>query len=603
MTTLADKAILSGADNRPPMLEKDMYDSWKSIMELYIINRQHGRMILKSVENGPLLWPTVEENGVTRPKKYSEIYATESIQVDCDSSQYGSPYQSSQYGSHAQTSTPLSITYPSNDFQLAVHHNVYNPSSSIPQVEYAPSVHQQSDFSQLDIGLVVLVFQKGDDLIDAINHMMSFLTAVVTSRYPPTNNQLRNSSNPQQQVTINNERVTVQPIQGRQNSLTAGTSRPYTLRTSGNNLEKQRIVVCYNCKGEGYIQVLHEEELEFLADPGIAEAQSTQYVITNNAAYQADDLDAYDSDCDEINSSMIALMENLSHYGSDNLAELTNFVHKFLGTVKFGNDHVAKIMGYDDYKIGVDLLTGSRGNNLYTLSLGDMIASSPICLLSKASKTKSWLWHRRLSHLNFGAINYLARQGLVRGLSKLKFEKDHLCSTCAMGKNKKKYHKPKSEDTNQEKLYLLHVDLCRSMRVKSVNGKSCSLFTANGVVKRRNHTLIEAAGTILIYAQASLFLWEEVVATACYTQNRSIVRLHHGKTPYELLHNKLPDLSFFHLFGALCYPTNDSENLGKLQPKDNIGIFIGYALKRRHSGFTIDVTDELLKLFMSTLMS
>ncbi|GJY77556.1 retrovirus-related pol polyprotein from transposon TNT 1-94 [Tanacetum coccineum] len=121
---------------------------------------------------------------------------------------------------------------------------------------------------------------------------------------------------------------------------------------------------------------------------------------------------------------------------------------------------------------GVDLLTGSRGNNLYTLSLGDMMASSPICLLSKASKTKSWLWHRRLSHLNFGAINHLARHGLVRGLPKLKFEKDHLCSACAMGKSKKKPHKPKSEDTNQEKLYLLHMDLCGPMHVASVNGKN-----------------------------------------------------------------------------------------------------------------------------------
>ncbi|GJW58164.1 retrovirus-related pol polyprotein from transposon TNT 1-94 [Tanacetum coccineum] len=183
--------------------------------------------------------------------------------------------------------------------------------------------------------------------------------------------------------------------------------------------------------------------------------------------------------------------------------------------LKFGNDQVAKIMGYGDYQIGnvtisrvyyveglghnlfsvgqfcdsnlevafrqhtcfirnlegVDLLTGSRGDNLYTLSLGNMMASSPICLLSKASKTKSWLWHRRLSHLNFGAINHLARHGLVRGLPKLKFEKDHLCSACALGKSSKKPHKPKSEDTNQEKLYLLHMDLCGPMRVASVNGK------------------------------------------------------------------------------------------------------------------------------------
>ncbi|GJR71226.1 retrovirus-related pol polyprotein from transposon TNT 1-94 [Tanacetum coccineum] len=163
-----------------------------------------------------------------------------------------------------------------------------------------------------------------------------------------------------------------------------------------------------------------------------------------------------------------------------------------LFSVKFGNNHVAKILGYGDYQIGnvtisrvyyveglghnlfsvgqfcdsnlevafcqhtcfirnlegVDLLTRSRGNNLYTLSLGDMMASSPICLLSKASKTKSWLWHQRLSHLNFCAINHIARHDLVRGLPKLKFEKDHLYSACAIGKSKKKPHKPKSEDTN-----------------------------------------------------------------------------------------------------------------------------------------------------------
>ncbi|GJY49372.1 retrovirus-related pol polyprotein from transposon TNT 1-94 [Tanacetum coccineum] len=268
--------------------------------------------------------------------------------------------------------------------------------------------------------------------------------------------------------------------------------------------------------------------------------------------------------------------------------------------------HVAKILGYGDYQIenvtisrvyyveglghnlffvrqfcdsnlevafhqhtcfirnleGVDLLTGSRGNNLYTLSLGNMMASSPICLLSKASKTKSWLCHRCLSHLNFGAINHLARQGLVWGLPKLKFEKDHMCSAYAMGKSKKKPHNPKSEVTNQEKLYLLHMDLYGPMRVASVNGKKYILVIQNGVIKRRNRTLIEEACTMLIYAKAPLFLWAEAVATTCYTQNCSIIRLRHSKTPYELLHDKPPDLSFFHVFGALCYPTNDSENLG-----------------------------------------
>ncbi|GKA06815.1 hypothetical protein Tco_0686039 [Tanacetum coccineum] len=84
MTTLADKAILSGAANRPPMFEKDMYDSWKSIMELYMLNRQNGRMILESVESGPLIWPSIEENRVTKPKKYFELSTTEELQADGD---------------------------------------------------------------------------------------------------------------------------------------------------------------------------------------------------------------------------------------------------------------------------------------------------------------------------------------------------------------------------------------------------------------------------------------------------------------------------------------------------------------------------------------
>nr|GEX19009.1 hypothetical protein [Tanacetum cinerariifolium] len=97
-------------------------------------------------------------------------------------SPYGIQYHSSQYASQAPSSTPLSLTYPSNDFHSSINHNVYNASSSIPQMEYAPTVHQQTEFSPPDTGLVVLVFQKGDNSIDAINHMMSFLTAVVTSR-------------------------------------------------------------------------------------------------------------------------------------------------------------------------------------------------------------------------------------------------------------------------------------------------------------------------------------------------------------------------------------------------------------------------------------
>ncbi|GJZ10518.1 integrase, catalytic region, zinc finger, CCHC-type containing protein [Tanacetum coccineum] len=161
-------------------------------------------------------------------------------------------------------------------------------------------------------------------------------------------------------------------------------------------------------------------------------------------------------------------------------SRLRNFMKKFIGTVRFGNDHFGAIMGYRYYMFGdsvisrhscyvrdtdsVELIKGSRGSNLYTISVEDMMKSSPIFLLSKASKNKSWLRHRRLNHLNFSTINDLARKDLVRGLPRLKFEKDHLCSA---------------------------------------------------------------------------------------------------------------------FFGALCYPTDDSDDLGKLQPTADIRIFVGYAPSRK----------------------
>nr|GFC59350.1 putative ribonuclease H-like domain-containing protein [Tanacetum cinerariifolium] len=99
----------------------------------------------------------------------------------------------------------------------------------------------------------------------------------------------------------------------------------------------------------------------------------------------------------------------------------------------------------------------------------------------------------------------------------------------------------------------------------------------NGVVERRNHTLVEAARTMLIFSHASLFLWAEAIATACYTQNRFIIYRRFNKTPYELIQGRKPDISYLHLFGALCHPKNDREDIGKLGAKGDIGFFIGYS--------------------------
>nr|GFB14759.1 hypothetical protein [Tanacetum cinerariifolium] len=242
----------------------------------------------------------------THPSEWSKFVTDVKLVRDLhttNSSPYATTYHNTQFVSPGPSSLTHSISYPVTDTSSIVNHNAYMASSSVPQIEYALMVQQSSEYSPTEAGLVVSGFQKGDDPIDTINHMMLFLTAVVTSRYPATNNQLRTSSNPRQQATINNGRVTIQPIQGRQNFVSAGLSRPFT-SGPGEAPGKQRVIVCYNCKGEG-----------------TTESSSNQTVVTNNAAYQVDDLDAYDLDCDEINSAKIALMANLSHYGLDNLAE------------------------------------------------------------------------------------------------------------------------------------------------------------------------------------------------------------------------------------------------------------------------------------------
>nr|GFA43287.1 hypothetical protein [Tanacetum cinerariifolium] len=282
MASLADTAILSDAENRPPMLEKDMYDSWRSKMELYMLNRQHGKMILESVKHGPLLWPSVTDDGETRLKKYFELSSAEAIQADCDvketiiilkalpseiyalvsthkvakdlweriqmlmqdtsdvklvrdlhttnvdqlhaylgqheyhaneSSPYTTSYHTPQFVSQGSSSLNLSISYPINDTSSTVNHNAYMASAPqieyAPQIDYAPIAHHPLEFSSLETRLVVPVFQKEDDPIDAINHMMYFLTSVVTSR----------------------------PFA----SGIGGTSR------------WQRVIVCYNCKGEDHM--------------------------------------------------------------------------------------------------------------------------------------------------------------------------------------------------------------------------------------------------------------------------------------------------------------------------------------------------------------
>ncbi|GJS46820.1 retrovirus-related pol polyprotein from transposon TNT 1-94 [Tanacetum coccineum] len=245
-----------------------------------------------------------------------------------------------------------------------------------------------------------------------------------------------------------------------------------------------------------------------------------------------------------------------------------------------------------------------------------MASASPICLMAHATSTKSWLWHQCLSHLNFDTINDLAKNDLVTGLPKFKYHKEHLCPSCEQGKSKRASHPPKPVPNSKQRLHLLHMNLCGPMRIAIINEKRYVLVIVddysrytwvhflrskdeapeviktflkritvllqspviiirtdngtefknqilkeyfdsvgishqassvrtpqqNGVVERRNQTLVEAARTMLIFSRAP--------------------------KPY---------ISFLYVFGALCYPKNDHEDIGKLGAKGDIGFFIGYS--------------------------
>nr|GFA27144.1 retrovirus-related Pol polyprotein from transposon TNT 1-94 [Tanacetum cinerariifolium] len=367
-----------------------------------------------------------------------------------------------------------------------------------------------------------------------------------------------------------------------------------------------------------------------------------------------------------------------------------------MGTVRFGNDHVAAILGFGDLQWGnilitrvyfveglghnlfsvgqfcdsdlevafrrnacfvrnlkgVDLLKGDRSTNLYTINLHEMASVSPICLMARASSTKSWLWHQQLSHLNFDTINDLARNDLV------------------------------VVPNSRQRLHLLHMDLCGPMRIANINGKRYVLVIVddysrytwvhfliskdeapeviikflkritvllqspviiirtdkgtefknqvlkeyfdivgishqmyyvrtpqqNGVVERQNRTLVEAARTMLIFSRAPLFLWAEAIATACFTQYHSIIHRRFNKTPYELINDRKLDILFLYVFDALCYPKNDREDIGKLGAKGDIGFFIGSkpGLQSMTSGQIssgLDLTYALMRVFFIPLLN
>nr|GEU42184.1 hypothetical protein [Tanacetum cinerariifolium] len=336
-------------------------------------------MILKSVENGPFLWPTVEEDGVTRLTKYSELSAAEAIQADCDVKETNIILQGlPPRGNASSTMSLISLHIGRERHSVNTKFlNTLSPewSKFVIDVKLVRDLHTtnidqlhaylgQHEYHANEVRLMqectsdplALISQHQMNMLTYQHHQQSYhqpqfqqqASTYQTSPYatsyhtPQYVSQVPSSSNLSISYPLNDITSTVN-----HNAYMASSSIPQI------DYAPTRVIVCYNCKGKGHMskkctkpkrkrdvewfkdkvllvqaqenrQVLQEKELEFLADPGTTKTSSNAHVVTNNAAYQADDLDAYDSDCNELNSAKIALMENLSHYGSDNLAENLN---------------------------------------------------------------------------------------------------------------------------------------------------------------------------------------------------------------------------------------------------------------------------------------
>nr|GEV05460.1 hypothetical protein [Tanacetum cinerariifolium] len=317
--------------------------------------------------------------------------------------------------------------------------------------------------------------------------------------------------------------------------------------------------------------------------------------------------------------------------------------HSYFRVLYENTNKFAPILGYGDLVQGnvtINKVYCVKGLNHNLFSV-ESTSSTPLCLMAKATPTQAWLWHRRLSHLNFDYTNLLSKKDIVIGLPKLKYVKDQLCFSCELSKAKRSSFKSKAVPSSKERLNLLHIDLCGLIRVASINGKKyilvivddysrytwtlflrskdetpavlkdfltmiqrnlqASMITVrtergteflnktlneffkeegiehqtsttrtpeqNGVIERRNRTLVEAARTMLLASQLPLFFWAEAIATACYTQNRSIIIPTHDKTPYHIINDKKPSIKHLHIFVFICYITRDDENLDKMKEK------------------------------------
>ncbi|GKB61521.1 retrovirus-related pol polyprotein from transposon TNT 1-94 [Tanacetum coccineum] len=265
------------------------------------------------------------------------------------------------------------------------------------------------------------------------------------------------------------------------------------------------------------------------------------------------------------------------------------------------------------------VLIAPRRNDVYVLDMSSLTPNGA-CFFAKASESVNWLWHKRLSDLNFKNINKLAKQNKVLGIPSIVYSKDKPCTACEKGKHHRASFKTKQNFSIRKCLHLLHMDLFRPVSPMSINHEKYTLvivdeysrytwvhflkkksqapeiimsfirmkgisqnFTSpytpkqNGVSERKNRTLIEAARTMLNGSVFSKHFWTEAARIACYTQNRLIIVKRNDKTPYEIFRERIPDISYFYVFGCLVFIHNHKDHLSKFDAKADDGYFLGYS--------------------------
>ncbi|GJV10472.1 retrovirus-related pol polyprotein from transposon TNT 1-94 [Tanacetum coccineum] len=287
-------------------LVKDLHTTNFDQLHAYLEQHElHANEVRLLCERNQDLLAFVANQQMTPPhfNTYQSSYNNPQIQQQFPPSQYGSIHPNQHYSSTypSQPQFNQSSVPPSYPYQSQMNHQT----SSVPQIAYQSlqvSTQPMSESPLVDSGFAIPVFSPGDDPIACLNKAMAFLTAVASSRFPSTNNQLRTSSNPRNQATIQDGRVTMKQVQGRQGQSYSGTGYKSNATSSGGNNA-------------------NEEQLVFLADPCVPDGQAVQIIIPNNATFQTEDLDTYDSDCDDISNAKAVLMANISNYGSDVISE------------------------------------------------------------------------------------------------------------------------------------------------------------------------------------------------------------------------------------------------------------------------------------------